>query len=64
VLPPTVKVINQDLHHSVFGPSLFVIALKDERGRANGEYRYVTLKHLPKAQRLIKRAAVREVFSW
>jgi len=61
MLPPTIKVIDQDLHHSVLGPSLFVIALKDERGRANGEYRDVTLKHLLKAQRLIKRAAVPEV---
>jgi ERCC4-related helicase len=63
MLPPTVKVIDQDLHHSVLGPSFFVIALKDERGRANGEYRYVTLKHLLKAQRLIKRATMRKVFS-
>jgi hypothetical protein len=36
--------------------------LKDERGRANGEYRYVALKHLLKAQRLIKRAAMCKVF--
>ena len=42
-------------HHRVLGPSLFVVALKDERGCTDGEYRYVTLKDLFKAQRLIKR---------
>ena len=63
VLPPIVKIIDQDLHHSVLGPGLVVIALKNERGDANGKYCYVALKHLPKAQRFIKRAAMRKVFS-
>lgn len=61
--PPIVKVIDQDLHHGVLGPSLFVIALKYERGRANGKYCYVTQKNFFKAQRLIKRAAMRKIFS-
>jgi hypothetical protein len=63
VLPPIVKITDQDLHHSVLGPGLVVIALKNERGDANGKYCYVALKHLPKAQRFIKRAAMRKVFS-
>ena len=39
--PTNGQIVDQDLHHSVLGPGLVVIALKNERGGANGKYCYV-----------------------
>ena len=60
-LPPSVKVIDQDLHHRVVGPSLFIIALENEGGWPNGENHYIALKNLLEAKRLIKGTTPREI---
>src|SRR5205814_7381422 len=60
-LPPSVKVIDQDLHHRVFGPSLFIIALENEGGWPNGENHDIALKNLLEAKGLIKGTAPREI---
>jgi hypothetical protein len=52
--PPSVEIIDHELHHEVFSPLLLILALKYETTRTGPEDRDISVKKFFEAQRLIE----------
>ncbi len=62
VSPPSVKIIDHELHHKVFSPVLLIMALKYETAGTSPEDRYVSVEKFFEAYRLLEVLAEIEVF--
>jgi hypothetical protein len=54
VCPPSVKIIDHELHHKIFSPVLLIVALKYETAGTGSEDRYISDKKFFEAQRFIE----------
>ena len=52
--PPSVKIINHELHHKVFSPVLLIMALKYETAGTSPEDRHISIEKFFEAQRLVE----------
>jgi hypothetical protein len=62
VRPPSVQIIDHELHHEISRPLLLIIVLKDEAAGTYPEDRHIFVQKFFKAQRLVKALRKRIVF--